>query len=44
MNKALLSENSDYVRDVLVKASDEVYSECEYLIRIIEGSIKMDNN
>lgn len=40
MNKVLLRENADYVRDALVKASDGVYSEYEYLIRIIEDAIK----
>lgn len=40
MNKSLLKENVDYVRYALVKVSDEVYSEYEYLIRIIEDAIK----
>ena len=35
MNKTLLREISYYVKDALVKVSDEVYSEYEYLIRII---------
>lgn len=39
MNKALLKENSEYVRDALVKASDGMYSEYEYLIRIIQDAI-----
>lgn len=40
MNNVLLRENSDYVRNDLVKASNGVYSEYEYLIRIIEDAIK----
>ena len=39
MNKSLLKENSDYVRDSLVKASDGEYSEYNYLIRIIKDAI-----
>lgn len=39
MNKALLKDNSEYVRDALVKASDGMYSEYEYLIRIIQDAI-----
>ena len=39
MNKALLKDNSEYVRDALVKASDGMYSEYEYLIRIIKDAI-----
>lgn len=39
MNKALLKDNSEYVRDALVKASDGIYSEYEYLIRIIQDAI-----
>lgn len=39
MNKALLKDNSEYVRDALVKASDGMYSEYEYLIGIIQDAI-----
>ena len=39
MNKALLKDNSEYVRDALVKASDGMYSEYEYLIQIIQDAI-----
>ena len=39
MNKALLKDNSEYVRAALVKASDGMYSEYEYLIRIIQDAI-----
>lgn len=39
MNKALLRENADYVRDALVKASDGPYSEYKYLIKIIKDAI-----
>lgn len=39
MNKVLLKENADYVRDALVKASDGPYSEYQYLIRIIKDAI-----
>lgn len=39
MNKSLLRENSAYVRDSLVKASDGMYSEFHYLIRIIKDAI-----
>lgn len=39
MNKVLLKENADYVRDALVKASDGPYSEYQYLVRIIKDAI-----
>ena len=39
MNKALLKDNSEYVRDALVKASDGMYSEYQYLIGIIQDAI-----
>lgn len=39
MNKSLLKENSAYVRDSLVKASDGMYSEYQYLTRIIKDAI-----
>lgn len=39
MNKVLLKDNSEYVRAALVKASDGMYSEYEYLIRIIQDAI-----
>lgn len=40
MNKTLLRENSNYVRDALVKASDGQYSEYGYLIKIIKDAIE----
>ena len=40
MNKQLLRENANYVRDSLVKASDGPYSEYDYLIRIIKEAIE----
>lgn len=40
MNKKLLRDNSTYVRDALVKASDGIYSEYQYLIRIIKEAIQ----
>jgi len=40
MNKNLLRENSGYVRDALVKASDGEYSEYHYLINIFEDAIE----
>lgn len=40
MNKTLLRENSNYVRDALVKASDGQYSEYSYLIKIIKDAIE----
>lgn len=39
MNKSLLKDSAEYVRDSLVKASDGEYSEYEYLIRIIKDAI-----
>lgn len=39
MNKSLLKENAAYVRDSLVKASDGMYSEYQYLIQIIQDAI-----
>jgi len=39
MNKALLKDNAEYVRDSLVKASDGIYSEYEYLTRILRDAI-----
>ena len=39
MNKSLLKDNADYVRDSLVKASDGIYSEYEYLTRILWDAI-----
>ncbi|MBQ8942432.1 MAG: Fic family protein [Firmicutes bacterium] len=40
MNKALLRDNAEYVRDSLVKASDGPYSDYQYLRRIIHDSIE----
>lgn len=40
MNKALLRDNAEYVRDSLVKASDGQYSDYQYLRRIIRDSIE----
>lgn len=40
MNKNLLRENSGYVRDALVKASDGEYSEYHYLINIFKDAIE----
>lgn len=40
MNKSLLRDNSSYVRDALVKASDGQYSEYEYLINIFKDAIE----
>ncbi|MBR1444894.1 MAG: Fic family protein [Firmicutes bacterium] len=40
INKALLKDNADYLRDALVKASDGPYSEYGYLIRIIKDAIE----
>ena len=40
MNKALLRDNAEYVRDSLVKASDGPYSDYQYLRRIIRDSIE----
>ena len=40
MNKALLKDNAEYVRDSLVKASDGPYSDYQYLRRIIRDSIE----
>lgn len=39
MNKSLLKENAAYVRDSLVKASDGIYSEYQYLIQIMKDAI-----
>lgn len=39
MSKQLFKENSNYVRDSLVKASDGQYSEYKYLINIIKDAI-----
>ena len=43
MNKALLKDNSEYVRDALVKASDGMYSEYEYLICLLYTSDAADD-
>ena len=40
LNKALLKENAEYVRDSLVKASDGEYSDYQYLRRIMRDSIE----
>ena len=40
MNKNLLRDNSGYVRDALVKASDGQYSEYHYLIGIFKDAIE----
>lgn len=40
MNKSLLRENSGYVRDALVKASDGQYSEYHFLIDIFKDAIE----
>lgn len=40
MSKNLLRENSAYVRDALVKASDGQYSEYHYLINIFKDAIE----
>jgi cell filamentation protein len=40
MDKTLLKDSADYVRDALVKASDGQYSEYEYLIKIFEDAIR----
>ena len=40
LNKALLRDNAEYVRDSLVKASDGPYSDYQYLIRIIKEAIE----
>lgn len=39
MNKALLKDNSEYVRDAFVKVSDGMYSEYGYIIQIIQDAI-----
>ena len=39
MDKTLLKEKSDYVRDALVKASDGEYSEYGYLIQVFKSAI-----
>ena len=40
MDKTLLKESSDYVRDAFVKASDGQYSEYQYLEKIFEDAIR----
>jgi cell filamentation protein len=40
MNKSLLKDNANYVRDSLVKASDGPYSDYKYLIKIIKDAIE----
>jgi hypothetical protein len=40
MDKTLLKDSADYVRDALVKASDGQYAEYEYLIKIFEDAIR----
>ena len=40
MDKTLLKDSAAYVRDALVKASDGQYSEYDYLVKIIEDSIR----
>jgi cell filamentation protein len=40
MNKSLLKDNANYVRDSLVKASDGPYSEYKYLVKIIKDAIE----
>ena len=39
MDKSLLKDSAEYVRDALVKASDGQYSEYEFLIKIFEDAI-----
>ena len=39
MDKILLKESADYVRDALVKASDGQYSEFQYLIKVFKDAI-----
>lgn len=39
MNKQLLRDRAEYVRDALVKASDGPYSEYKYLVKIIQDAI-----
>lgn len=39
MNKSLLKDHSEYVRDALVKASDGIYSEYEFLTSILQDAI-----
>ena len=39
MDKILLKESSDYVRDALVKASDGQYSEFHYLTKVFKDAI-----
>lgn len=39
MNKQLLKDHADYVRDALVKASDGQYSEYQFLTRIMQDAI-----
>ncbi len=41
MNKQLLGNHADYVREALVKASDGQYSDYQYLTRIVEDAIAM---
>jgi len=40
MDKTLLKDNSAYVRDALVKASDGQYSEHKHLVNIFEDAIR----
>lgn len=40
MNKALLRDNAEYVRDALVKASDGPYSDYSYITGIIRDAIE----
>lgn len=39
MNRSMLRDSAEYVRDALVKSSDGPYSEYKYLIRIIKDAI-----
>ena len=39
MDKMLLKESADYVRDALVKASDGQYSDYQYLIKVFKDAI-----
>lgn len=40
MNKALLRDNAEYVRDALVKACDGPYSDYQYIVRIVKDAIE----
>lgn len=42
MNRKLLLDNFDYVRNSLVKASDGMYSDYQYLYKIIKDSVQRE--